>query len=138
MTAPAADFPAPCIWQPHRVYYGETDSMGVVYYANYLHWFEIGRNTYIRERGLTYREIEDRGIFLPVTRMECRYLAPATFDQEIFIRAGIKKWGRASLVFAYEITDKDKQKVLTKGFTEHACVNSSSRPTRAPDWLKEL
>lgn len=138
MTAPAEDFPIPCIWQPHRVYYGETDSMGVVYYANYLHWFEIGRNTYIRKQGLTYREIEARGIFLPVRNAQCQYQAPARFDQELYIRAGIKTWKRASFTFVYEITDIEKSKVFARGSTEHACVNSNARPTRVPDWLKGL
>lgn len=138
MKNPSKDFPIPEIWHPHRVSYGETDAMGVVYYANYLHWFEIARSAYIRQQGISYVRIEERGVYLPVTDASCRYHMPARFDDLIYIRAAISKWGRASFVFDYEIINEDRIMVLAVGRTGHACVNEKGRPVRVPVWLKEL
>ena len=69
----------------YRVIYGDTDNMGVAYYANYLRWFEIGRTEMFRHLGLTYSEIEARGIFLPVAEAHCKYLAPAHYDELLVI-----------------------------------------------------
>jgi acyl-CoA thioester hydrolase len=112
--------------------------MGVVYYANYLHWFEMARSLYIRELGMSYRLIEEKGIFLPVREASCRYVAPARFDEIVRIHAAISQWTRASLTFIYEVTDADKARVLTTGSTQHAVVDPTGKPCRVPDWLKEL
>ena len=112
--------------------------MGVVYYANYLHWFEMARSTFLRERGLSYVQVEEQGIFLPVRKAECRYLAPARFDDPVFVRTGIEKWGRASIVFVYEVINELKTIVLATGKTEHACVNNQGRPIPIPEWLKQI
>ena len=134
----SSQFPQPETWHKHRVSYGETDAMGVVYYANYLHWFEMARSTFLRERGLSYVQVEEKGIFLPVRKAECRYLAPARFDDLVFVRTGIEKWGRASIVFVYEVINELKTIVLATGKTEHACVNSKGRPIPIPEWLKQI
>lgn len=112
--------------------------MGVVYYANYLHWFEQARSQFIREGGMSYAEVEQRGLFLPVREAWCRYRKPAAFDQEIAVRVGISKWGRASLAFAYEVLDLEKTLLLAVGSTEHACVSREGRPVAVPDWLKSI
>ena len=138
MTHPDGNFPTPECRHPHRVSYGETDAMGVVYYANYLHWFEIARSTYIRERGMSYSEIETRGIFLPVTEAWCRYLSPCGYDDLVFIRAGISRWGRASFDFSYEVLDLSQEKVLTLGRTGHVCMGGKGRPVRIPEWLRRM
>ena len=138
MQGPSKDFPTPEIWRPHRVSYGETDAMGVVYYANYLHWFEMARSAYIRQQGISYVRIEEKGIFLPVTSAACKYLSPARFDDLVFIRAAIRSWGMASFVFDYEITNQGKSTVLATGRTDHACVNEKGRPVRVPLWLKQM
>ncbi len=138
MKKPSIDFPVPEIWHPHRVSYGETDAMGVVYYANYLHWFEISRSAYIRQQGISYARIEENGIYLPVTEATCRYYRPARFDDLVYIRAGISSWGRASFVFEYEIVSEDKTLVMAKGRTSHACVNYQGRPVGVPGWLREM
>lgn len=131
-------FPEPSGWLAHRVSYGETDAMGVVYYANYLHLFERGRSELIRALGFSYATVEERGIFLPVREATCRYLAPARYDEVIHIRTGLAGRSRASLDFVYEITDADKSRVLTRGSTQHAVVNAQGRPVRIPDWLSAL
>ncbi len=134
----STSFPLPDAWLAHRVSYGETDAMGVVYYANYLHWFEQARSLYIRDLGMSYRYIEDKGIFLPVREASCRYYAPARFDDLIQVHAAINTWSRASLTFIYEVTDADKTRVLTTGSTQHAVVDAQGRPQRIPDWLRQL
>ena len=132
-------FPAPEVWWPHRVSYGETDAMGVVYYANYLHWFEQARSHFIRELGMSYSQIEARGVALPVREAFCRYRSPARFEDLIKIRTGIGNWSRAALTFCYEVYNaSNANKLMTSGYTQHACMGSKGKPVPVPDWLKEL
>lgn len=138
MTLDPTSFPQPESWLPHRVSYGETDGMGVVYYAQYLHFFERSRSLFIRDRGMSYREVEARGFNLPVREARCRYRSPARFDDLIWVRVGISEWSRASMTFVYEIHDESRTRLLATGMTEHACVNPEGRPVRVPDWLKAL
>ncbi|MBU1230222.1 MAG: acyl-CoA thioesterase [Proteobacteria bacterium] len=131
-------FPLPDAWLLHRVSYGETDAMGVLYYAEYLHIFERARGLFIRQRGMGYAKVEARGILLPVREAWCRYRSPSRYDDEIHVRCGIVEWNRASLRFVYEIKNPDRDRLLAQGGTEHACVNRQGRPVGVPDWLKEL
>ncbi len=131
-------FPTPECWYPHRVSYGETDAMGLAYYGEYLQFFERSRSQYIRERGMSYAEVERRGVLLPVREAGCRYRASARYDELIWIRAGISTWSRASVTFVYEILDEPKAKLLATGFTQHACVGENLKPTRFPQWFLEL
>lgn len=133
-----ADFPATQSWLAHRVSYGETDAMGVVYYAEYLHLFERARSLFIRERGMSYAEVEKRGVFLPVREACCRYRIPARYDDELWVRCGISEWRRASILFVYEVHAQDRATLMATGSTEHACVNAEGRPVRVPDWLRGL
>lgn len=131
-------FPTPDVWLAHRVSYGETDTMGLVYYAEYLHYFERSRSEYIRTLGMSYAEVEKRGLLLPVREAQCRYRSPARFDDLVWIRAGISEWGRASLTFTYEIFDEARTRLLVTGMTQHACINPQGRPIPVPGWLREL
>lgn len=131
-------FPQPEVWWPHLVSYGETDSMKVVYYGNYLHWFEQARCHFLRELSLSYGEIEKKGLYLMVREAYCRYRAPAKFEEQISVRTGIGNWGRASLAFYYEIYNLSNENTfMTSGYTLHACVNSNGGLNPVPDWLKE-
>ncbi len=132
------EFPAVDSWYSHFVSYGETDMMGVLYYAEYLHIFERARSLIIREHGMSYAEVEKRGIILPVREAQCRYRAPIHFDDEIFVRVGIGTMKRVSIPFMYEVWNKDKTILHATGMTEHAVVNPEGKPTRVPEWLKEL
>ena len=123
-------------WHTHRVSYGETDSMGVLYYAEYLHIFERARNQFIRDKGLSYAEVEKRGIFLPVREAQCRYRKPFRYDDLIRINADITQWGKASLIFRYVLWNEAKDAVMAEGMTQHACVNKAGKPVAVPDWLK--
>jgi acyl-CoA thioester hydrolase len=138
MPEPSPDFPQPQAWLDHRVSYGETDAMGVVYYGNYLHWFEMARSLYIRNQGISYREIESKGIFLPVREASCRYYLPAGYEDQVWIRTAIAAWTRTSMTFIYEVTTWDKQRIMTTGMTQHACVNPQGKPVRIPQWLESL
>ncbi len=132
------DFPRPECWYAHYVSYGETDAMGVVYYGEYLHYFERSRGLFIRERGMSYAEVEQRGIFLPVREAHCRYRSPARYDDMIWVRVGIAEWNRASILFSYEIYDASKEKLLATGSTQHACVNTEHKPVRIPEWFRQM
>lgn len=112
--------------------------MKVVYYAEYLHFFERVRGEFIREHGMSYATVEERGIYLPIRESHARYRRPVTYDDLIYIRTGISKWSRASMTFSYEIWDETKTTLHCTGWTEHACVNANGKPVRVPDWLKEL
>lgn len=132
------DFPTPQIWMAHRVSYGETDAMGVVYYAEYFHLFERARGEYIRRCGMSYAQVEKRGIFLPVREAQCRYRSPARYDDNVLVRTAISQWGRASLRYVYEIWNEDKTTLLVTGMTQHAVTCREGRPVPVPDWLRAL
>lgn len=131
-------FPTPDIWMPHRVSYGETDCMGVLYYAEYLHLFERARSAWIRERGMSYADVEKRGVILPVREAQCRYRAPAHYDELVYVRAGVSELGRASLRFVYELWSEDKTRLHAEGMTQHALVDRAGRPVRMPEWFRAL
>lgn len=125
-------------WFSHRVSYGETDTMGVLYYGEYFHIFERGRNSFIRSLGVSYATVEERDLFLPVREAHCRYRAPARYDDLIQMRLFISAFGKASLSFGYTLYNEDKQKVMATGFTQHACVNSTGKPIAVPEWFKNV
>jgi len=131
-------FPEKSSWYSHFVSYGETDTMGVLYYAEYLHIFERARSFYIREYGMSYAEVERRGIIMPVREAQCRYRAPVRYDDEIMVHVGITTWKRVSTIFSYEVWNKDKTVLHATGMTEHAIVNSEGKPVRVPDWLRDM
>lgn len=120
-----------------RVRYAETDRMGVVYYANYLVWFEVGRADLMRTLGRTYRELEEEGIVLPVIEAHCEYRQPARYDDEIEIRTSGGLISHVRVRFNYEIARRADQAVVAAGHTIHAAVDPSGRPRRLPDWLRQ-
>lgn len=132
------DFPSPEILMPHRVSYGETDCMGVMYYAEYFHLFERSRNEFIRSLGESYADVEKKGVILPVRDAQCRFRSPARYDDLILVRIGLAEIGRASLKFAYEILNADRTKTLATGSTTHAVVGPDLRPTPIPAWFRDL
>lgn len=137
MESPAS-FPVPHVWFAHRVSYGETDTMGYLYYAEYLHIFERSRSAYIRNLGMSYREVEAKGMMLPVREASCRYRHPARYDDMLQVQAGIADLGRASLVFVYRVMDENRERLLAEGQTQHACADLTGRPLRMPDWFRAL
>lgn len=121
----------------YRVIYGDTDAMGVAYYANYLRWFEIGRNEWLRSLGLTYREIESWGVYAPTTQAYCHYLAPARYDDRILVETDVEYLKRASIKFVYRILREEDQGELANGYTVHAFVDAQGRILSTPGVLRE-
>ena len=118
----------------HRVLYGDTDQMGVVYYANYLRFFEGARNEWIRALGIPYSEIESRGIMLPVYEAAVQYLRPAKYDDLLDIHLSVSHT-RVKIRFEYKVHREPNEQLLALGHTVHVCVGRDGKPTRAPDWL---
>jgi acyl-CoA thioester hydrolase len=121
-----------------RVRYAETDKMGIVYYANYLIWFEIGRTDWLRDTGWTYRSMEEDGIQLPVIGARCEYRQAARYDDEVEIRTRARKLSPVRVQFDYEAVRRADGVILASGHTIHATVDSSGRPVRMPDRVKDL
>jgi acyl-CoA thioester hydrolase len=119
----------------YRVIYGDTDQMGVVYYANYLRWFERGRGELLRACGIPYATIERRGMHFPVAELSCRYFRPAHYDDLIVIETRITSVRRASLTFTYRITREAEAILLASAWTKHACVDGQGRIMRMQDDL---
>jgi len=116
-----------------RVRYAETDQMGVVYYANYLVWMEVGRVDLCKACGFNYRDMEiDDGIFLAVAEAHCRYQSPARFDDEVIVKTWIEKAGARMVVFAYEMRLAGTGRALATGYTRHVFVSREMLPTRLP------
>jgi acyl-CoA thioester hydrolase len=114
-----------------RVIYGDTDQMGVVYYANYLRYFEAGRNEFIRERGLRYRDFEERfGLRLPVAEAGVSYKQPARYDDLLDLEVTLAELRRASARFEYRLLRQGE--LLATGHTVHACVDLEGRLRRLP------
>lgn len=135
MTSPA---PEPVYGEWHetllRVRYSETDKMGIVYYANYLVWFEIGRAEYCRARGFSYRDMEeDDDAFLVVAESYCRYKAPAYYDDELLIRTHITELRRRSLRFGYEVVRVSDDQIIAEGETGHVVTDSTGRVRSFPE-----
>ncbi len=119
-----------------RVAYAETDAMGIVYYANYLRWFEIGRTELMRSLGLAYSEMESRGAFLPVSEVFCKYRASARYDDILIIETSVDILKRASIQFAYRILRKSDGKQLVTGSTLHAFVDREGKIVKVPSFLR--
>ena len=120
-----------------RVRYKDTDTMSVVYYGNYLTYFEVARVEYLRERGLPMSQVDKR-IHMPVVEAFVKYLKPARLDDLLEISSRVSERRRASFTFSYEIRNEAKELVAT-GFTRHACWDpATSKMIPLPDWLKEI
>ncbi|HEX2928150.1 MAG TPA: thioesterase family protein [Candidatus Binatia bacterium] len=121
----------------YRVIYGDTDQMGVVYYANYLRWFERGRSEFLRQIGLPYSTIEQQGYHFPVVEVSCRYTQSARYDDVVRIETELVDLGRASLSFAYRIYRESDQCLLATGSTKHACLDKNAQVSRMPKILED-
>ncbi len=121
-----------------RVRYAETDKMGVVYYANYFVWFEVGRTDLLRQAGWSYREMEAEGIALPVIEAQCEYRQPARYDDELEIRTTGAQRSAIRVEFEYEVVRSSDRTVIATGRTMHAALDREGRPCRLPPRVTEL
>jgi acyl-CoA thioester hydrolase len=121
-----------------RVRYGETDQMGYAYYGIYAQYYEVGRVEAMRMMGFSYKDVEERGIIMPVLEYSIRYKKPAFYDDELTIVTMLKeKPLGVKLPFEYECFNQNNE-LLNTGFVTLAVIDKSSgKPTRLPDWFNQ-
>ena len=117
-----------------RVRYAETDQMGVVYYANYLVWMEVGRVEYCKACGFNYRAMEENdGVFLAVGEVRCRYVYPARYDDDIVIETWVEEASSRMVRFGYEMRLAEGDRKVAAGETKHVFVGCDLKPCRLPE-----
>jgi acyl-CoA thioester hydrolase len=119
----------------YRVIYADLDPMGVVYYANYLSWFERGRTEFFRELKLPYAEIAQQGIMTPVSEVYCKYHRPAHYDDILLIKTAVSSFKRVTIVFDYKIFRKSDNTLLVSGYTKHGFVDLEGKIVRIPEFI---
>ncbi len=119
-----------------RVRYQETDNMGVVYYANYLVWFEVARTEYLRAFDIAYRDLEEKGIYLIVASAGCRYRSPARYDDIVKVKTWISETRNTSLKFEYKLHAGER--LVATGESVHVFTNKSFKPIRIPEEIRGL
>jgi acyl-CoA thioester hydrolase len=122
----------------YRIYYEDTDAAGVVYYANYLRYFERGRSEYLRDRGLTVRELQAQGYLFPVVRLEIDYKAPAVLDDLIRVETAIAELTGATLTLHQRVVRVSDGKGLVEGKVTLACLGTDGRVKRLPRALLQI
>jgi len=136
---PTETIHGPSVSTSIRVRYAETDKMGVVYYANYLVWFEVGRTEWLRALGWTYRQMEiEDGVALPVIEAQCHYRQPARYDDELSIQTRAQMLSGVRVAFHYEVRRNTDDAVIAVGQTIHAAVDRERRPCRLPERVRTL
>jgi acyl-CoA thioester hydrolase len=123
---------------PVRVRYADTDQMGVVYYANYLVWFEVGRTEWLRAQGSSYADIERDGFVFPVIEARCEYRMSLRYDDEVDIRTRARLVTAVRVEFHYSIVRRRDSVVAAEGFTGHAVTDTAGRPRRLPAVIRRL
>ncbi len=118
-----------------RIYYEDTDAGGVVYYANYLRYFERGRTEYLRERGVSVSELMERGAIFPVVRLEADYRAPARYDDLLRIETEVLEVGKTAFTVGQQAVRAVDGKVLVDAKVTLVCVNLQMKPKRLPEEL---
>jgi acyl-CoA thioester hydrolase len=121
-----------------RVRYAETDKMGIVYYANYLVWFEVGRTDLLRARGWSYREMEGDGLSLPVVEAACAYRRPALYDDELEVRTTGVLLSPVRVRFDYQVVRLSDAATVAEGHTVHASLDRNGRPARLPARARQV
>jgi len=117
------------------VRYGDTDAMGIVYYANYLRWFEMGRTEMMRHLGIAYKEIEEQGVYLPVSEAFCKYHRPAKYDDVLIVETRIDFLKKVSMQFSYRIFRAEDNAELVSGTTLHGFIDRQGKIVKIPPSL---
>ncbi len=121
-----------------RTWYVETDQMGIIHHSNYIRYFEAARCDFMRSLGLSYAEVEARGIMMPILDVASHYISPLYFDEEITIKVSLYEEPKVRIEFHYEVINS-KGKVANIGTTTLGFMHSDSRrPTRVPEWFLEM
>ena len=122
----------------HRVNYSETDQMGFVYHANYLIWMDMARTEHLREHGLSYKQLEDRGTYLTVTDVHIRYRQPARYDDMIRVRCWVRDLGSRRVIFGYAVERAATDELLATGETSLIALDHRHTLSRIPEHVREL
>ncbi len=120
-----------------RVRYSETDQMGTFYNSRALEWFECGRTELLRQLGIAYREMEPRGVMLPLVESHVEYLGRAVYDDELELTTRAEMAGKARIRFEIDIVNITTGDPLVHGYTIHAIVSPDGRPIRPPAWFTD-
>jgi acyl-CoA thioester hydrolase len=121
-----------------KVRYAETDNMGIVYYANYLVWFEVGRTEYLLAQGIDYRDVEKEGLCMAVVAAHAVYKAPARYGETLWIETTPRDVRNSSLAFDYRVVRESDRRTLCTGFTTHVLVDRRMKPHKIPEKLREV
>lgn len=121
-----------------RVEYHHTDQMGIVHHSNYIKFFEVARTEWLRAVGLTYAEMERRGVMMPIVDVQVKYRMPAYYDELITVRAIVDELPKARMTFRYEIYGEDGRDIASGTTTLGFIDKVTRRPQRAPQWLMEV
>ena len=130
--------PPPASRSALRVRFCDTDLMGIVHHAKYLEYFEAGRVTYLKRRGLDYAAWAARGIHLPVVEASVRYRRPSRFDDKLIVEASLAEATRVTARFAYRLLRGPGEELVAEGWTLLCCVNDAQAPRRIPSDLLAL
>ncbi len=123
---------------PMRVWYVDTDQMGIVHHSNYARYYEAARSDLMRSFGVSYAEMESRGIIMPVLEVHSKYLESAHFDEMITVRVILREIPRARISFDFEIYNEEQHLLNTGNVILGFLHSESRRPTRAPEWFVDL
>ena len=111
-----------------RVRYKETDQMGVVHHSNYYTWFELARTEFMRKAGMNYRQMEEKGVMLPLLETHCSYLKGARYDDLVTVRTWVSKYAGIRLTMEFEVIRDEDGVMLAKGSTVHAFTDNKLKP----------
>jgi acyl-CoA thioester hydrolase len=121
-----------------RVEYHHTDQMGIVHHSNYIKFFEVARTEWLRAAGLTYKEMERRGVMMPIVDVAVKYRQPAYYDELISVTAFVEEFPMARMCFRYQIKGEDGRDIASGSTTLGFIDSQTRRPQRAPQWLMEV
>lgn len=121
-----------------HVRYAETDQMGMVHHADYIVWFEEGRSEWMRHCGSSYADFEADGLYLPVTEVHARYLAPTSYGHQVTVRTWPEEVRSRLIKLCYEVVDAESGQRLVTGYTRHVCMNGDGRVVRLPEKWRKL
>ena len=121
-----------------RVTYRDTDQMGFVYYANYLVWFEMARTEFLRESGVSYKDLEKEELFLPVIHVACNYKSPAKYDDVVRIETKVTELTNVKMTFEYNVFCESDNTHLAAGITKHVFINKKQKILKKGKRIKEI
>ena len=121
-----------------RVEYHHTDQMGIVHHSNYVKFFEVARTEWLRAMGVTYAEMERRGVMMPIVDVSVKYRNPALYDELISVTAFVDALPMARMTFRYEVRGEDGREIASGSTTLGFIDSQTRRPVRAPQWLLEV